>query len=79
MLGRAAVGGLVFGVAGAVVGAATAKKETKTTNTQTRPSSYFVNIGLKSIETPLLTLKFGRDKTKAEEVYALIQAIIAMK
>ena len=79
MLGRAAVGALTFGVAGAVVGAVTAKKESTSTISPNHFGSYIVKIGIKSIEEPVLTLEFGNDKSKAEEVYALMQAIIAMK
>ena len=79
MLGRAAVGALTFGVAGAVVGAVTAKKESASTITPTHSGSYIVKIGIKSVKEPTVTLDFGNDKSKAEEVYALMQAIIAMK
>ncbi len=80
MLGRAAVGGLTFGVAGAVVGAMTAKTEsTSSTTFSNYIASYVVKIGVRSIEKPTMTLKFGSDKSKAEEVYALMQAIISMK
>jgi hypothetical protein len=80
MLGRAAVGGLTLGVAGAVVGAMTAKTEsTSSTANSDYIASYIVKIGVKSIEKPTMTLKYGNDKSKAEEVYALMQAIIAMK
>ena len=78
MLGRAAVGGLTLGLAGAVVGAMTAKTES-TSNDTSYISSYVVKIGIKSIEKPTMILKYGSDKSKAEEVYALMQAIIAMK
>jgi len=79
MLGRAAVGALTFGVAGAVVGAVTAKKESASTITPTHSGSYIVKIGIKSVKEPTVTLDFGNDKSKAEEVHALMQAIIAMK
>ena len=80
MLGRAAVGGLTLGVAGAVVGAMTAKTEsTSSTVNSDYLASYIVKIGVKSIEKPTMILKYGSDKSKAEEVYALMQAIIAMK
>ena len=79
MLGRAAVGGLTLGVAGAVVGAMTAKTESTSSVDSSYISSYVVKIGMKSIEKPTMILKYGSDKTKAEEVYALVQAIIAMK
>ena len=79
MLGRAAVGALTFGVAGAVVGAVTAEKESTTNEPPIYMGSYIVKVGVKSIKEPMLVLKFSSDKSKAEEVYALIQAIIAMK
>ena len=79
MLGRAAVGGLTLGVAGAVVGAMTAKTESTSNEDTSYISSYVVKIGIKSIEKPTMILKYGSDKAKAEEVYALVQAIIAMK
>ena len=79
MLGRAAVGALTFGVAGAVVGAVTANKESINTSDTNYFGSYIVKVGVKSIEKPLITLQFGNDKSKAEEVYATMQAIIAMK
>ena len=72
MLGRAAVGGLTLGVAGAVVGAMTAKTESTSNEDTSYISSYVVKIGI-------MILKYGSDKAKAEEVYALMQAIIAMK
>ena len=80
LLGRAAVGGLTLGVAGAVVGAITAKTESKSTiDGEIYTPSYIVKLGIKSIENPTLTLKYGNDKNGAENVYAVIQAIIAMK
>ena len=79
MLGRAAVGGLTLGLAGAVVGAMTAKTESTSNDDTSYISSYVVKIGIKSIEKPTMILKYGSDKAKAEEVYALMQAIIAMK
>lgn len=79
MLGRAAVGALTLGVAGAVVGAVTAKKESSSKLDAKYEGSYIVKIGIKSIEEPTITLRFGSNKSKAEEVYALMHAIIAMK
>lgn len=79
LLGRAAIGALTFGAAGAVVGAVTANKESTSTVDSSHIGSFIVKIGIKSLEEPTITLRFGNDKSKAEEVYALIQAIIAMK
>ena len=80
MLGRAAIGGLTLGVAGAVVGAITATKETQSSaaNADYIPS-YAVKIGVKSIENPIITLHFYRDKEQAETLYAVMQTILAMK
>lgn len=80
MLGRAAIGGLTLGVAGAVVGAITATKETQSSaaNADYVPS-YVVKIGVKSIEKPIITLHLYRDKEQAEALYAVMQTIIAMK
>ena len=80
MLGRAAVGGLTLGVVGAVIGAMTAKTESISSSSSFDfNASYVLKIGVKSLDNPLITLKFGYNKSKAEEVYSLIQAIIAMK
>ena len=80
MLGRAVIGGLTLGVAGAVVGAMTATKETQSSaaNSDYAPF-YIVKIGVKSIENPIITLHFYRDKEQAETLYAVMQTIIAMK
>ena len=80
MLGRAVIGGLTLGVAGAVVGAMTAKKETTSSQIEeVKNGNYIVKIGLRSIENPTKSLFFYNNKEKAEEVYSLIQAIISMK
>ena len=79
MLARAAVGALTLGVAGAVVGAVTAEKESSSKLDANYEGSYVIKIGIKSIEEPTINLRFGSNKSKAEEVYSLMQAIIAMK
>lgn len=80
MLGRAAVGGLALGVAGAIVGAKTATTESQSSiNNIDHIASYIIKIGIKSIENPILVLRFKDDKSKADSMYAIMQAIIAMK
>ena len=79
LIGRAAVGALTFGVAGAMVGAVTASSETKSHSTTKYTPSYIVKVGLRSIERPIISFEFASNVKKADEVYALIQAIIAMK
>lgn len=80
MLGRAAVGGLTLGVAGAVVGALTASKETSSeTSYAPHVGQYDIKINVKSIINPNLVIHLYNRKELAEEIYSLLQAIIAMK
>lgn len=80
MLGRAAIGGLTLGVAGAVVGAITATKETQNSAAHADfVPSYVVKICVKSIENPIINLHLYTDKEKADTLYAVMQTIIAMK
>lgn len=80
MVGRAVVGGLTLGVAGAVVGALTASKETSSETTDTNHfGMYDIKINVKSITNPTLVLNLYNKKDLAEEIYSLLQAIIAMK
>lgn len=78
MLGRAALGGLTLGAAGAVVGALTAKKETDSKD-DVYKASYVVKIGIKSLKNPSVILHFDDNAGVAEETYSLVQAVLAMK
>lgn len=78
MLGRAVVGGVLTGGVGAVVGGATAKK-----NTITVPQGndkvihdYTVLVNVNSLENPLLRINCGKDGAKANDVIAVINVII---
>ena len=80
MVGRAVVGGLTLGVAGAVVGALTASKETSSeTIVPNHVGMYDIKINVKSITNPTIVLNLYNRKDLAEEIYNLLQAIIAMK
>ena len=78
MLGRAALGGLTLGAAGAVVGALTAKKETDSKD-DVYKASYVVKICIKSLKNPSVILHFDDNAGVAEETYSLVQAVLAMK
>lgn len=82
MLGRAAVGGLLAGGVGAVIGGATAKKNTETTNiVNTRPDriihDYYVNINTKDILNPLIIIHVGSESKTTNEIVALLNAVVA--
>lgn len=81
MLGRAVVGGLVAGGAGAIIGGSTAKKNTSTTSvvnqgTDVTKHDYTVWISVKNIANPMIQLHIGKDGTKVNEIVALMNAII---
>lgn len=80
MLGRAIVGGVLTGGVGAVVGAATAKKETVTILPQTNmviKHDYTIQINVNSILEPLIKLYLGADEDKVNEIVALFNVIIS--
>lgn len=81
MFGRAVVGGLVAGSAGAVIGGTTAQKNTTTTSVvdqgrDVTKHDYTVWISVKSIANPMIQIHIGKDGTKVNEIVALMNAII---
>jgi len=75
MLGRAAVGGLLFGGLGAVVGGATAKKKAKRKSKLRRQ---YIRLYLNSFERPTfdINIKCTTDgKRIAEELFAVLQFV----
>lgn len=83
MLGRAAVGGVLFGGVGALVGANTAKKETITTPNQSQSTTttsikhnYMCYINVNDLVNPIRELSLGDDTKKAQMVANLFNVII---
>lgn len=76
-IGRAVVGVAIGGVAGAVIGGATAKQKTefKQGNDKTI-HDYTVNVNINSLTEPLVKLHIGKYEDTANEIAALINAIV---
>ena len=84
MLGRAIVGGVVAGGAGAVIGGSTAKKNTQSTSVvqqgkDTLHHNYTVLISVKDIANPLIRIPLGKKGNVVNDIVALMNAIIASK
>ena len=79
MLGRAALGGLLFGGVGAIVGGATAEKET-TYTIKDNPifHNYTVCINVNDLSSPEIIIK-TEDLALANKILALTNAVIANK
>ena len=78
MAGRALVGGVLLGVAGAIAGATTAKKDTEI-NTITRHSTrheYVIYLNVDDMTNPQRVLKFGSDAESANKVANVFNIII---
>ena len=80
MAGRSITGALLGGEAGAIIGGATAKKETVFKQENDKIIHDFALIvNIRDINNPMLLIKIGRDKNKAMEINALMQVIMTMK
>lgn len=77
MLYRGALGGAVFGGTGAIIGAATANKET---TTQFEPNQkdhdYSLVLQLDDFSMPSITLRFGKNEMQMRKVYDILHVII---
>lgn len=80
VLGRSAVGALVAGPAGAIIGGGSASKETIITQSKTKTlHSYRINVTVNSIEEPLVSLFYGSNGEMANEVLALLAVVCRNK
>jgi len=75
MFGRAAVGGLLFGGAGAIIGGTTAKQET-TGQTETTIHNYDVVLTLNSLSTPMLKVNFGENQQGVQKFVSILSIIL---
>lgn len=79
MAGRALAGGLLFGGAGAMAGAVTAKRETEinaTTNYSTT-HDYVIYLSIDEIANPQRVLRFGEDAEQANKAASVFNIIIS--
>lgn len=82
MLGRAVVGGVLAGGAGAVIGGSTANKNTQTIATQGDDFTihdYTVIININSLKNPIVRIALGRDGKTANEIVGLLNVIMHAK
>lgn len=77
MLKRAAVGGLVAGNIGAVIGGATASKTIETSGSISYiVHSYSIVVTVNCINSPMVTLKIGEDQNLMNQVRSILTVII---
>ena len=77
MLKRAAVGTLVAGAAGAVIGGATAKRTTTTFSAGSCTGhKYYVYININDLSEPVVKIDMGSDFNRANEILGLFSVII---
>ena len=80
MLGRAAVGGLLTGGVGAIIGGATAKKESIISPTEIHTEhTYNILVTTKNISNPLITVPCNENSGLAQKCLATLKAIIHSK
>ena len=80
MMDRSFVGALLGGEAGAIIGGATAKKETVFRQEDDKIThNYALVVNIRDINNPMLLIKIGQDKDKAMEINALMQVIMTIR
>lgn len=80
VIGRALVGAVVAGPAGAIIGGATAKKHTEHIQGKSFTfHDYSVLINVNSISEPIIRINTGRRKELANEIVGLMNVIISRK
>lgn len=77
---RAVVGGLLLGGVGAVVGGATAKKNTVVNQGHDIIiRKYTVVININSLSDPIISIPLGKDGAKANEIVGLMNVVISRR
>lgn len=80
MAGRSIAGALIGGEAGAIIGGATAKKETIFEQENDKViHDYTLVVNVRDLKDPMFSIKIGQNKNKAMEINALMQVIMSMK
>lgn len=78
MIGRAVVGGVLLGGAGAVIGGATAKKDSNTSISQSSHTihNYEIIITINSLSMPSLKLEIGYNQDAMQKISSILSIII---
>lgn len=80
LAGRSLAGALIGGEAGAIIGGATAKRETVYRQESDKIiHDYALVVNVRDLNNPMLLINIGRDKKKAMEINALMQVVMSMK
>lgn len=80
LAGRSIAGALLGGEAGAIIGGATAKKETIFSQEDDKViHNYALIVNIRDLNKPMITIKIGKDKNKALEINALMEVVMTMK
>jgi len=76
MLGRAAVGGLLLGGVGAIVGGTTAGKETVTEGQATTTThDYSIVVTVNNLSNPIIKINLGADLNSMQEITSILSII----
>lgn len=78
-IGRAVVGGVVAGGVGAVIGGATASKETKTISRQGDDKiihDYTININTTSLKSPIIKVQTGASTDKTNQIIGILNIVL---
>lgn len=80
VIGRAIVGDIIAGPAGAIIGGTTAKKQTEIRHEDDKVvRNYTVNITINSISDPIISIHTGENVKLTNEIVALMNVIILNK
>lgn len=80
LAGRSIAGALLGGEAGAIIGGATAKKETIFSQENDKIiHNYALIVNIRDLNKPMIIIKIGKDKNKAMEINALMEVVMTMK
>ena len=80
MLGRAAIGGILAGGTGAVVGGATAKRTTLSSGSQSKVIHDFsVIITVNNIKSPNISIHIGNDEVALNKIVSTLTVILHQK
>lgn len=76
MVGRAAVGGLLFGGVGAIVGGTTAGEVTVTEGqTATTTHDYSIVITVNNLTNPIMKINLGENQNSMQEITSILSII----